>query len=73
MMVLNKPMVVSKLRVGDIIRLASGDIQITVLPDAYQHNTIASFKVATVQDVRTGVERVHNFYANMRYYVINRD
>lgn len=66
----NKPVVVSRLKVGDIIALASGRVRIITLTDDYQRNSIAAFKTATVEQVLTGTQVEMKFYANMRYYVV---
>lgn len=72
-MKLSRPHVTSNLRVGDVVRLTSGDIEIISLPDSYQRNTIATFKEATVKDVATGEERKYKFYGSSRYYLTNRE
>jgi hypothetical protein len=67
---LNKPVVVSRLQVNDIIALASGRVRIISLTDDYQKNSICAYKTATVEDVLTGKRVEMKFYANMRYYVV---
>jgi hypothetical protein len=63
----NKPVVVSRLQVQDVIVLQHGRFQILTLTDDYQRNTIAAYKIATVKNLATGERQEMKFYANQRY------
>lgn len=65
---LDKPVVVSRLKVGDILILHNQRLEIITLPESYQRNTVAAFKVATVKDVTTGEQSEMKLYANQKYF-----
>lgn len=64
---LSKPVVVSRLVVGDVIALPHQRLEILSLTADYQRNTIAAFKTATVRDVATGEQSEIRLFGNMRY------
>lgn len=69
----NKPVVVSRLQVHDVIALQHGRYEILTLTDDYQRNTIAAYKIATVKNLTTGERQEMKFYANQRYLRVTGD